>query len=438
MAQKSLFVCQNCNYHSTGWVGRCPSCGQWNTMVETPAEKKKEKERKLSLPSAVEATQLKQLSLPRLKTQIEELDRVLGGGLVPGQTILFAGEPGIGKSTLLTQLTGTLKGKGKIIYLCGEESPHQVGLRLSRLKISSQQKKKLLLLPHVDVDEVIAYLNQSPPPLLLIIDSIQTLTTQDLTGVAGSVGQVRETAQRLINWAKKNQVPLLLVGHVTKKGVIAGPKVLEHAVDTVIYFEGERSADLRILRTSKNRFGPTDEIGIFQMTQTGLQQVTPEQLREKLTPHKSGVGCALTVTAEGNRMMVTEIQALVTQSFTPLPKRVISGINKNRAEMLIAICQKHLRLPLFKYDIFLNVAGGIKITEPTADLAVCAAIFSSYRNQPLPPKTAFIGELSLLGEVTPASRQEKRIKQAQNLGIKTIFQADNLPSIKEIRKIINQ
>jgi len=382
----------------------------------------------------VPAFHLKVVNTKKQSTNISELDRVLGGGLIPGQVILFAGEPGIGKSTLLTQLATGSTSKNKVAYLCGEESPHQVVLRIKR--IARGTGHQINLIPNTDVDEILAWLEEESPALV-IVDSIQTLTTQDLAGVAGSIGQVRECASRLLTWAKRKQIPLLIVGHVTKQGAVAGPKVLEHAVDTVIYFEGERSYDLRLLRTVKNRFGPTDEIGVFTMTQSGLKQVTEEQLSRRVN-REAKIGSALSVVAEGNRMIVVEIQALVAQSFTPIAKRVITGLPKNRTEMIIAIVQKHLRLPLFKYDVFINVAGGIKITEPAADLAVCAAILSSFRNRPLPARSCFIGEVSLLGEISPVSRLDQRIKQAKGLGATKVFSSRNTPVLAKLRALMGK
>lgn len=355
--------------------------------------------------TAVKISHLPQQQSKRFSSEIAELDRVLGGGIVAGQVILFAGEPGIGKSTLLTQLALKLSAKEKtnnIYYICGEESPFQVSLRVNRL---GKKNDRFLLLPETNVDAIVDFLKQQPSPRLVIIDSIQTLTTNDLGGVAGSIGQVRESAQRLIEWAKRAQVPVLLVGHITKQGAIAGPKVLEHAVDSVIYFEGERRQDLRILRVTKNRFGPTDEIGIFKMTAKGLFPANQRALVETMA--RSRIGSAVTVVSEGTRMIAVEIQALVSHTFTPLPKRIITGLDRNRAEMLIAVTQKQLHLPLFKYDIYINVAGGIKVTEPAADLAACAAVFSSFKNKPLPPKSCFIGEVSLLGEISNVSQLEK-------------------------------
>jgi len=436
---KTSFVCQKCNYSSPKWLGQCPECLKWNTLVESMTQTSS-LSRKASFskikPFAI--SDLKKRPLPKMASGIKELDQVLGGGLVLGQVILFAGEPGIGKSTLLTQLALKLVPQTKskaIYYVCGEESPQQVGLRLARLKGKTLAQKGLLLLPETNIDQIIGFLSSAiPSPYLVIIDSIQTLTTPELSGMAGSVGQVRESAQRLISWAKKNQVPTLLVGHMTKQGSIAGPKVLEHAVDTVIYFEGERLSDLRLLRTSKNRFGPTDEVGLFKMTSSGLLPVDQNLLIQNLT--KPQIGSALSVVSEGTRLMMVEIQALVTQSFTPMAKRVITGLSKPRAEMLIAVVQKQLNLPLFKYDIFLNVAGGLKIKEPGADLAVCAALFSSYKNKPLPASSCFWGEVSLLGQVSSISQDQNRRKNAKGLRIKQIYTNRNLPNIGYLRKLL--
>ncbi len=431
--QVAIYTCQNCDYQSPKWMGQCPQCGKWNTLVEE-VKQKKPSSKIVGSVKPVTISQIKTRKILKKPTKINELDRVLGDGLVPGQTILFAGEPGIGKSTLLTQLAISLSKNEKkpIIYGCGEESPNQVGLRVNRL--TSSKPNNIIFIPNTDVDQIIGWLDDNPIPLLIIIDSIQTLTTQDLSGVAGSIGQVRESAQRLILWAKKNQTPLLIVGHVTKQGTMAGPKVLEHAVDTVIYFEGERSYDLRMLRTIKNRFGPTDEIGIFQMTSKGLLEINEKELADQIGKSGSKPGSCLTIVAEGNRMMVVEIQALVTQSFTPLPKRVITGLSKNRTEMLIAVIQKQLNIPLYKYDVFINVAGGIKITEPAADLAVCAAIYSSFKNKPLPKKSSFVGEVSLLGEISTVSQPVKRAKQARGMGLANLYGAKNTPFLRDLKR----
>ncbi|MFH1601446.1 MAG: DNA repair protein RadA [Candidatus Shapirobacteria bacterium] len=439
---RTSFICQNCNCSSPKWLGQCPNCSAWNTLVETVIKSPTKSQNSASL-SAFNLKQIKKEKIGKTETNIKELDQVLGGGLVPGQVVLFSGEPGIGKSTLLTQLALSLPHRQTIYYVCGEESPEQVFLRVKRLQKTSLKNSNLFLLPATNVDQIIDYLNQTPAlaspakeaggPPLVIIDSIQSLSTADLSGMAGSVGQVRESAQRLISFAKRNYVPTLLVGHVTKQGNIAGPKVLEHAVDTVIYFEGEKRANLRLLRTTKNRFGPTDEVGLFQMTARGLIPAENEILIKNLTSTK--VGSAFTVAEEGSRLLNSEIQALTTQSFTPYPKRVITGLSRNRAEMLIAVTQKYLYLPLFKYDIFLNVAGGLTIKEPAVDLAVCASLYSSYKSKPLPALSSFWGEVSLLGEVGKASQETGRKKQARNLGIKKIFNQNRIGNIRELKKI---
>ena len=469
----SVFVCQKCGAQSPKWVGRCPECGAWGTLQE---ELKNPKTQKLKAKAGKKAAKLLKVGeittdrTRRIRTGIGELDQVLGGGIIPGAVVLFAGEPGIGKSTLLTQLALKLTAGQNLkprttVYVCGEESPEQIKLRIARL---SGEKKmggsNLLFLPETDVDLIIDATNRNlePCPLvpqaaspclaggrarsgrraktrnLLIIDSIQTLFTTDLSGIAGSVSQVRECTQRLIELAKTRQIPVLLVGHVTKKGILAGPKTIEHAVDTVLYFEGERSADLRLLRSVKNRFGPTDEVGIFQMTDTGLKEVLDPAslLKPETRNQKPKPGSAAAVVFEGTRPMLVEVQALVTKTFTPMPKRVVNGLDRNRSEMLIAILQKHLHIPLWQYDVFLNIAGGFKVKEPAADLAVCAAIYSSYKNKSLLAKSVFIGEVSLLGEINMVSRMKKREKQARALGFKQVITASQVKSLSKIREWI--
>ena len=394
--------------------------------------------------------QIKSRGVTRIKTGLSELDRVLGGGIVPGSVVLFAGEPGIGKSTLLTQISLILGASNQsliTVYICGEESPEQIRLRIDRLSAALRGEKEsfaiknLLFLPETEIDLIIDNLgnlsNSSNLPSLLIVDSIQTLFTTDLPGSAGSITQVRECTQRLIELAKTKQIAVFLVGHVTKKGLLAGPKTIEHAVDTALYFEGERSADFRLLRSVKNRFGPTDEVGVFQMTDRGLKEIhDPTNLINlKIKQGKFPVGSAYTVVFEGTRPIIVEIQALVTKSFTPLPKRVINGLDRRRSEMLIAVLQKYLRIPLWEYDVFLNVAGGFKVFEPAADLAITAAIYSSYKNKPLPAKSVFIGEISLLGEVSEVSRIEKRKKQATALSLKRIFSRSNLFHLAQLKSL---
>ena len=371
----------------------------------------------------------------RISTGIGELDMVLGGGIVPGMAVLLSGEPGIGKSTLLLQLANSKNHEpqttGYVLYVAGEESASQIKIRADRLKIKTDN---LLILESTDVDEIAALLSvvqgealhtASIRPALIIVDSIQTMTTQDLTGTAGSVGQVRECAARLISGSKQAGIPLFLVGHVTKEGTIAGPKVLEHAVDTILNLEGEKYTSLRLLRTTKNRFGPTDEVGLFEMRDTGLVATIPALPTIALTQ----AGSCLTITMEGTRPMVAEIQALVTSSPLPSPRRVASGVNYNRLQTIVAILQKRLNIPLYKEDVYVSVAGGLKIEEPAVDLAVALAIVSSYRDKPLQPNTVAIGELDLLGNVRRVNSLERRVKEAKKLGFKNILSSDNLSSL---------
>ena len=351
---------------------------------------------------------------------------MLGGGLVPGSVVLLAGEPGIGKSTLLTQLAMTLGGKTvgsvlTVLYVCGEESPEQIKLRIMRLKrtdLSERSVLSLSFLPTTDVDEVIS---QAGNPSLMIVDSIQTMATEDLTGMAGSVGQIRECAYRLLNLAKETGVPVFLVGHVTKEGAIAGPKVLEHLVDTVLYLEGDKHHEFRILRSQKNRFGPVDEVGVFTMSGSGLIEVNNPSdvfLEER---QKNVAGSCVAIVMEGTRPVLVEIQALVVPSQLAMPRRVASGIDQRRLQLLVAVLSKRLRLPLATDDVYVNVAGGLNLKEPAADLAVCLAIVSSFKNKPVGAKTAAFGEVGLLGEIRKVSWSEKRIKEAKKLGYSQII-----------------
>ena len=366
----------------------------------------------------IKLSEIKATQTNRVSTGISELDLVLGGGLVPGMAVLLAGEPGIGKSTLLLQLAEKIN--GVVLYLAGEESASQIKIRAERLKIKTDN---LLILETTDADEIKFQISNFKFQInLIIVDSIQTLTTADLSGTAGSVGQVRECAARLINLCKSKSIPLFLVGHVTKEGAIAGPKVLEHGVDTTLNLEGEKYPSLRLLRTTKNRFGPTDEVGLFEMRDAGLVVTVP-----KLPETNIQTGSCLTIIMEGTRPILAEIQGLVTNTPLPNPRRVASGINYNRLQTIIAILQKRFNIPLYKEDVYVSVVGGLKIEEPAADLAVALAILSSYKNKVLPAKTVAIGELDLLGNVRPVNSQERRIKEAKKLGFSKILDALRLP-----------
>jgi len=422
------FICQNCGAEFPKWAGKCEQCGEWNTLVETvvSARSTKHEARNSKQAQIIKFQDIQNKEVERETTGIGELDRVLGGGLVPGSVVLLAGEPGIGKSTLLTQLAMKLGGKTvgsvlTVLYVCGEESPEQIKLRIMRLKrtdLSERSVLSLSFLPTTDVDEVIS---QAGNPSLVIVDSIQTMATEDLTGMAGSVGQIRECAYRLLNLAKETGVPVFLVGHVTKEGAIAGPKVLEHLVDTVLYLEGDKHHEFRILRSQKNRFGPVDEVGVFTMSGSGLIEVNNPSdvfLEER---QKNVAGSCVAIVMEGTRPVLVEIQALVVPSQLAMPRRVASGIDQRRLQLLVAVLSKRLRLPLATDDVYANVAGGLNLKEPAADLAVCLAIVSSFKNKPVGAKTAAFGEVGLLGEIRKVSWSEKRIKEAKKLGYSQII-----------------
>ncbi len=436
----SVFVCQQCSYNSPQWLGRCPNCQSWNSLVETIIEVKRNNPtssrgaglRGTSKPQKISEISLKEIQ--RISTGLEEFDRVLGGGVVPGSVILLAGDPGIGKSTLLLQVCGKLSG----LYISGEESVTQVKMRAERLGLGDS---KMQLMAENDTDNICMQIEQESPPIG-IVDSIQTLETVDLSGMAGAVGQVRESASRLIRIAKENTIPIIIVGHVTKEGTIAGPKVLEHLVDTVLYLEGERFQSLRILRSHKNRYGPVDEVGVFEMDDRGIKEVkNPSELFlnspvTKKTDKNVTTGSIITCTMEGTRPILAEIQALVIASKLTMPRRAVTGVDFNRLQLILAVLQKKLNLPLYACDVYLNVAGGLKISEPAADLACAVAIISSYKNKPLPSKTCAIGEIGLLGELRRVGNLEKRIKEANRLGYTNIISSNQFSSIIEATKNI--
>ena len=363
----------------------------------------------------------------RVSTAIEEFDRVLGGGMVPGQVILLAGDPGIGKSTLITQIAREF-GSKKVLYVCGEESPQQIKLRIKRV---SYNGANLYFLNETSADAVVDALEQGDQFSLIIVDSIQTITTSQLAGAAGSVGQVRESAAVLSSAAKRLNIPLILIGHVTKEGAVAGPKVLEHMVDTVLYLEGDSQHMFRMLRTVKNRFGPTNEVGIFEMTEKGMEQVNDPSklfLSERL---EAASGSCVTVVMEGFRPILFEIQALTTRTTFGYPVRTTSGFNVNRLKVLIAILEKRCGLNLGTHDVFVNVAGGFKISEYAADLAVCLAVASSLKEKPVGSKVLAFGECGLSGEIRRVAHEEKRIKEAKKLGFDSVISPSSVKSIKE-------
>jgi DNA repair protein RadA/Sms len=420
MAKPRLqYMCQACGTVASRWQGQCDDCGAWNTLVEEataggigagPAARTPRKGRVVGLSPLKGDT----ADAPRVKTGIAELDRVTGGGFVPGSALLVGGDPGIGKSTLLLQAAAALAKSGlPVVYISGEEAVAQIRLRAERLGVTNAPLK---LAAETNVEDILATLGEEPPPALVILDSIQTLWTDLADSAPGTVTQVRTSAQTLIRYAKHSGASVVFVGHVTKDGQIAGPRVVEHMVDAVLYFEGEGGHHFRILRAVKNRFGPTDEIGVFEMTGAGLREVAnPSELflgeRNATTP-----GAAVFAGMEGTRPLLVEIQALVAPTALGTPRRAVIGWDQNRLAMVLAVLDAHCRVRLGDCDVYLNVAGGLRITEPAADLAVAAALVSSRLNVPLPADCAYFGEVSLSGAVRAVSHTAMRLKEAQKLG----------------------
>ncbi|MEO0670918.1 MAG: DNA repair protein RadA [Pseudomonadota bacterium] len=420
---KLKYVCENCGAETTKWVGKCPSCGEWNTLVEhanaaaAPGSglNTNSKGRVVSLESLAGTTD----DAPRLETGNRELDRVTGGGIVPGSATLIGGEPGIGKSTILLQLSAKLANAGRrVLYFSGEEATAQIRLRAERLGVTDAP---VGLAAETNLSDILATIEDGPVPDLVIIDSIQTLWADAVDSAPGSVTQVRAATQSLIRHTKARGAGLILVGHVTKEGQIAGPKMIEHMVDTVLYFEGDRGQTYRLLRAVKNRFGPADEIGVFEMAETGLRMVrNPSELflgdRDPESP-----GAAVFAGMEGTRPVLIEIQALVAPSALGTPRRSVVGWDSNRLSMLLAVLAARCGLSFAQHDVFLNVAGGIKISEPAADLAAAAALISSLSNKPLPTHAVTFGEISLSGAVRACAQMPVRLKEAQKLGFETAF-----------------
>lgn len=431
----SKFVCQQCGYESVGFLGKCPNCGEWNSLVEVVEESIKHKTRgrnKSSNTSGIKPISLSSIpskKTSRISTKIPELDRVLGGGLISGQVVLIAGEPGIGKSTILLEVSEKL-GKN-VLYVCGEESASQIKVRAERLGI---KKTGISLLEDTNTDNVIETILSLDDLSAVIVDSIQTMYTGDLSGMAGSVGQVRECTARLLRVCKEKEIPLFLVGHVTKEGTVAGPAVLAHIVDTVLWFEGDKTLSLRLLRAVKNRFGPTDEVGIFEMQDKGLISVTDSEKLFLEKSKKQVPGSIVTSILQGTRPLLVEIQALVVPTKMAFPKRVAQGIDSRRLELLLAVLIRRCGLPLYDYDVFVNCAGGMKITEPGADLAITLAIASAYFDKPILNKTMALGEVGLLGEIREVMAQEKRMKEARRLGFGLIVSSKEYRFVGEVIK----
>jgi DNA repair protein RadA/Sms len=412
-AIKFTFVCQGCGYQTPKWMGRCPDCGQWNSFVEEAQGPVAQGRRSTPMgqPQSIDSITLDpQL---RFKTGMVEFDRTLGGGLVPGSLVLVGGDPGIGKSTMILQVLGRLSGQGlKSLYISGEESPQQIKLRSNRLSISSEF---MFVLTETGLEHLLETMEALRPDLM-VVDSIQTIYTDALPSAPGSVGQVREVASRILTWAKGSGTPVFLIGHVTKDGAIAGPKVLEHLVDTVLYMEGDRSHAFRILRSVKNRYGPTNEIGVFEMKDTGLEEVgDPSRMFLEERPEEAS-GSVVIPCLEGTRPVLVEIQALVGPSPLGMPRRTAMGVDQNRISLLVAVLSKRMGVEMGDQDIFVNVAGGLKVDEPAADLAIVSALVSSFLDRSVAREMVVFGEVGLAGEIRGVSQPELRIKEAKKLG----------------------
>jgi DNA repair protein RadA/Sms len=411
---RTVYVCTECGGESPKWQGQCPHCGNWNTLVESIAEAAA-KHRFAGLAKTSTLKRLAEVSVQqaaRIETGIVELDRVLGGGLVAGQVVLIGGDPGVGKSTLLLQALAQMSASHKAVYVSGEESAEQVALRSHRLALESG---KLELLAEIQLERILATLEKARPEIA-VIDSIQTLYSESLTSAPGSVAQVRECVAHLARYAKGSGTVVVLVGHVTKEGALAGPRVVEHIVDSVLYFEGDTHQSFRLIRAFKNRFGAVNELGVFAMTEKGLRGVSnPSAIF--LSQHSGEVaGSCVLVTQEGTRPMLVEIQALVDAAHAPNPRRLTVGLEQNRLAMLLAVLHRHAGIACYDQDVFVNAVGGVRISEPAADLAVLLAIVSSLTDKPLPKELAVFGEVGLAGEVRPAPRGQDRLREAAKLG----------------------
>lgn len=411
---RTVYTCTECGGQEPKWQGQCPSCMAWNTLVETIAEAPSTSRfASLTEPSKLQKlADVKAAEIPRQPTGIAEFDRVLGGGLVPGGVVLIGGDPGIGKSTLLLQTLCHIGSQRRAIYVSGEESPQQIAMRAKRLGLNASP---IELLAEINLEKILATL-QTHKPDVAVIDSIQTVYSEALQSAPGSVAQVRECAAQLTRLAKQLGINVVLVGHVTKEGTLAGPRVLEHIVDTVLYFEGDPNSSFRLIRAFKNRFGAVNELGVFAMTDKGLREVSnPSALF--LSHHAEQVaGSCITVTQEGTRPLLVEVQALVDEAHSPNPKRLCVGLEQNRLAMLLAVLHRHAGVACFDQDVFVNAVGGVRITEPAVDLAVILSIVSSLKNKPLDNKLIVFGEVGLAGEVRPVQRGQERLKEAAKLG----------------------
>ena len=426
MATNTVFFCKECGYESSKWLGRCPGCNNWNSFVEEKVNKSKTKSSSSNRSFSNtfnENSKVKKLNeiivkdTVRIKTGYEELDRVFGGGIVEGSLTLIGGEPGIGKSTLIMQVCNNLSKHGTVLYVSGEESEEQVKLRSDRLKVNSDN---ILFLNETNLGEIENKIANTEPKFI-IIDSIQTMYDEDITSVPGSISQVKEVTARLMYIAKKKKITVIVIGHVTKDGVIAGPRILEHMVDTVLYIEGERYFLHRIVRGVKNRFGSTNEIGVFEMQDIGMVEVTNMSEVFLSDTNTNLPGTAIVPTLEGTSVILLEVQALTSHSYYNMPRRVANGIDINRLNMILAVLEKRCNINMGAQDVYVNVIGGIKLDEPACDLAIALSIVSNYKNIPIDKKTVFIGEVGLTGEVRSTNNFEKRVRQISKMGYNVIL-----------------
>ena len=429
---KTVFVCQECGYDSPKWTGKCPGCGAWNTMTEETAKADIKHGLSSAFGTKAQAPQLlSEISLakaPRFSAGSAELDRVLGGGIIPGSLVLIVGDPGVGKSSLNLRVCAYVSAAKKVLYITGEESLQQIRMRAERINSMSNTMK---VLSETDMERINSHVENEKPDLL-IIDSIQTIFRPDVQSAPGSVSQVRECAVELLRIAKGSGIAVFIIGHVTKDGTLAGPRVLEHIVDTVLYFEGERNAQFRILRAVKNRFGSTNEIGLFEMRDTGLADV-PDASKLFLSETILDSGIAITPTVEGTRPLLVEIQALVASTPYVPPRRTSDSVDIKRIQLLLAVLEKRLNFSIGACDVYVKIAGGIKIDEPACDLALCAALASSFTNKIIKGKTVMFGEVGLSGEVRAVNSADIRVKEAYKLGFKTIVIPNK--NVKSIGKI---
>jgi len=426
------YICSKCGYGSFSWMGRCPNCRQWDTFVKQEQKIIEDKNKKISPAKITSLGKLSLIKHKKIQTSFYEFNRVLGEGLVDNEVVLLTGEPGVGKSTLVMQSLSHLN----VLYVAGEENIAQLRYRVEKLSIDLNH---FFVTDETQIEAIFAAIQSMKEKIdIIVVDSIQTIYSQNIDAPSGSITQLREIVSQIINFAKKEHIPVILIGHITKEGEIAGPKTLEHLVDCVLSFEGERNSSYRLLRALKNRFGPTDEVGIFEMKNGKLVEVNNPLIFIEDNKKKETVGRAIVGLIQGKRPLFFEIQTLVSPTILSVPRRVVKGLDYNKILLLLAVVKKYLKLPLDRYDIYVNVVGGVDIKLPSADLGFVASIISSFKNLPLPSSSLFIGEVGLLGEIRKTTYQEKIINEGQRLGFKKIFSSEKIDQINQIAKIFSR